>query len=344
MNEPTIKDVAKAAGVSTATVSRVINGTGTVRPGTTAKVKKAIQDMNYIQNSMATSLKLNKTKMIGFIVSNICNSHFTYMAKAIESILNTENYSLIVCNTDDNPELEKRHIQRLMEYHVDGLIINTTCMNDEYIEKISQTVPVVLVSRRINSNTFRGDFVGSNNFEGMKLLTRHLLDLGHKQIGLITSDLKFSTGKERLDGFKSAMSEANIVVDDSYIYRYDGCLFNELDGMDGCRYLLGLSPRPTAIVVANNAMAIGAFKFLRTARIQIPEQLSVVSYGNISNSELFWLTPTIVTLSSTYIGNEAAKNLISRIKNSHMGNREIVYEPTFKIGDTSRAINSLDVF
>lgn len=334
MNGATIRDIAKSSGVSIATVSRALNSPSKVRPSTLSRIQKAMVELNYTQYSPADRL-IPATRTIGFIVSNLCNSHFAYMAKEIEQTLREEEYSLIICNTDDDPQLELQHIKQLLSLNVDGLIINSTCMNNEYIEEISHSIPVVLAARR-TSDAFHGDYVGSNNAGGTEQLTRHLLESGHRRIGMVTSDLRFSTGRERLEGYRKALTASGMTVDEDYIYQ--GSFFNEMGGMEGCQYLLSLPEPPTAVVLGNNSMAIGAYKYLLSQKIRVPEDLSVASFGDIDNCTLFQHTPTIVTLSPTYIGQKAATCLLSRIQNHGLPNREIIYEPTLVPGETTMPV------
>lgn len=336
MEGATIRDVAGAAGVSIATVSRALNTPDKVRPATLARIQKIMADMNYAQAELPVPAPAhNSFKMIGFIVSDLTNSHFTLMAKEIERALAAENYSLIVCNTDNNPQQERMHIEHLISLGVDGLIINTTSMNNEYIEQVSRTIPLVLVSRRL-TDRFRGDYVGSNNAGGTEQLTRHLIDLGHRRIGMINANLRFSTGKERFDGFVKAMEGAHLQFDPSYVYT--GSYFFEMGGVEGCQYLLSRSPRPTAIIIGNNSMALGAYKYLRSQNIDVPGDISIASFGDLDNHELFWQKPTIVTLSPAYIGQKAASCLLSRISNQDLPNREIIYEPSLIAAETTRSI------
>lgn len=338
MSNVTIRSVAKQAGVSVATVSRVINQAPGVRPKTVKKVNEAIAATNYIPNSVARNLKTDATKTIGFLISNISNSHFTSMAKTIESFMREKDYSIIVCSTDDDPDIELSYIHRLLGLRVDGLILNTTGQNSAYITELSHILPMVLVDRSISTPSFTGDFVGSNNFDGIQTLTKHLIKNGHRKIGIITSNLQVSTGQERLAGFQAAMQTIGIKADSDYIYRYDSNYFNEESGIDGCQYLMSLQDPPTAIVVTNNAMAIGAYKYLLAKGISVPGDVSVVSYGNISNSELFRTEPTYVTLNPVFMGEKAAKLLLSRIENPELSNREVIFEPLFIENNSTRIL------
>lgn len=338
MSNATIRDVAKQAGVSVATVSRVINQAPGVRPKTIQKVNEAISATNYIPNSVARNLKTDATKTIGFLISNISNTHFTSMAKTIEGVMREQNYSIIVCSTDDDPNTELSYIHRLLSLRVDGLILNTTGQNDAYITQLSHTHPIVLVDRSISTPAFSGDFVGSNNFDGIQTLTKHLIQCGHRNIGIITSNLQVNTGRERLAGFQAAMQTVGVKADIDYIYRYDSRCFNEESGIEGCRHLMSLPQPPTAIVVTNNAMAVGVYKYLHTKGIAVPEDISIVSYGNISNSELFRTEPTYVTLNPVFMGEKAGKLLLSRIEHPELSNREVIFEPLFIKNNSTRIL------
>lgn len=336
MKDITIKDIALSAGVSVATVSRVINGVKNVKPATVDKVLATIAATGYVPNATAQQLKSDSTKVIGLLVSNISNSHFTTMAKTIDHVLHKSGYNIIVCNTNDDQSLEREYLHRLLSLRVDGIIINTTGQNDEYISNLSSMIPMVLVDRNITYNGFIGDFVGSNGYGGVLTLTNHLIELGHRNIAIITSNLKTSTGRERLAGFKAAMQKIGVIVDNKYPYRYDSDFFNIEGGIAGCKALMSLKKPPTAIVIANNAMAIGAYKYLHSCGISVPDQISIVSYGTIENSDLFKVEPTYTTLNPAFIGEKAASLLLSRIQDNTKGNREVIFEPVLVTSGTSR--------
>ena len=338
MSEVTIKDIAKYAGVSVATVSRVVNGFTGVSSATVDKVNKAIDELNYVPNATARSLKIDRTNLLAMLVSNISNSHFTSMAKTIESCCRQQHFNILLCNTEDDPAIELEYLKRLTELRVDGIILNTTGLNDAYICNLSHTIPMVLVDRSINDPNFAGDFVGSNGFDGMKLLTSHLVERGHRKIGIISSNPHVSTGQERYAGFVDAMKMAGISVDDHYPYKYAGKLFNEEDGIAGAHFLMNLDTPPTAIVVANNNMAIGVYKYLSSHNISVPDTVSVVSYGNISNSDLFPVIPTFTTLNPTFIGEKTATLLLSRIHDNSRSKREVIFEPLLLVNESTKFI------
>lgn len=333
----TIKDVAKYAGVSIATVSRVINKNYYVSPSIEEKVSNAIKELGYYPNSVARSLKNDSTHTIGFVVSDISNNHYIKIAKALEEVIEHEKYNIIVCSTENKKDREKAYIELLMSKKVDGLIINTTGKNDDFISHISNNVKIVLINRKIKGTNFKGDFIDSNNFEGGYSLVSHISSLGHRKIAVINGDLELSTGWERFEGFKRAMQETGLDVQNDYKYRYDGD-FSIESGYQGAAKIMNLSDKPTAVVVMNNSMAIGALRYFKSYQINVPQDISIVSYGNIDNIDLLYVQPSIVTLNAWVIGNKAGEMILDRIKDKSISNREVIYTPQLVIGNGVQSI------
>lgn len=338
MRTYTIKDVARQAGVSTATVSRVINNSKSVSPETAKKVQDVISACNYVPNVVARNLKTESSGVVGLVVSNIANPHFTKMAKAIESALREKGKTLMVSSTDDDPNIERTYLQQLISMNADGILLNTTGKNDDWVSQLSKKISIVLVDRSVQSQDFSGDFVGSNGFAGVQALTRHLIERGHRDIAIITSNLAVSTGRERLAGFCSSMQEIGITVDEHYSYRYSSGNFTQESGIDACRSLMSLPKPPTAIVVANNEMAIGVYKYLLDKGYSVPDDVSVVSFGNIVNSELFKIQPTFATLNPTFIGEKAVTLLLSRMERPGCNSREVIFEPLIVSNGSTRML------
>ena len=337
MPSATIKDVARLAGVSTATVSRVINGNYYVSTEAKDKVCSAIEKTNYIPNSVARSLKGDNTYIIGYIVSDISNSYFTAIAKVIEDVVSLENYNIIVCSTENKKDREYNYIKMLIEKKVDGLIINTTGENDDFITMISQHTPVVLLNRRVYNDAFEGDFIDMSNDDGVKTLTDHLISYGHRRIGVINGDLSVSTGIERYKAFINALKKIGVQVDESYPYSFEGD-FKVESGYNGASYLMGLDDRPTAIVIMNNAMTIGALKYFREKGIMIPDEVSIVSFGDIENIEVMYVQPCVMIFNSTSIGYKAGNMIMDRIHGSISVDREVIFSPLLLTGNTVKRI------
>ncbi len=331
----TIHDVANEASVSIATVSRVINGNYYVGPDVTRRVHRAIAKLDYYPNSVARSLKVASTHMIAFIVSDISNAYFNFVARAIEDAIAPRNYSLIVCSTEGHAESELSHVRGLLGRNVDGFVINTSGSNDDFIALTSRSVPTVLLHRRIKPPDFEGDLVDSGNRNGGAMLAEFLIELGHAEIGVINGPLNLSSGRERFAGFKAAFrSRRGIRVTSKYPYLYAGD-FTVASGYTGMEYLLSQTPQITGVVVMNNAMAVGALRYLREKRIRVPQDLSIVSFGDIINWDIMYVRPTIVTLDPVTVGSRAAEFLLSRIQDPHHSRREYIYEPVLRIGDST---------
>ena len=336
MFNPTIKDVARQAGVSIATVSRVLNNKSTVAPDLAAKVNQAVEQLGYHPNSIARTLKSDSSKTIGFVVSDISNDFFTRMARGVEDVLNQHGYSLFVCSTDSTQLREEQCLSLLREKQVDGLIINTSGKNDELITQISHHVPIALFGRKISSAEFTGDFVDNDNFSGTQELTRHLIRLGHRKIGLVCGQMYISSARERFAGFQSAMREIGVAVDDTYPYLYKGSFNRISSGADGTKYLYERGA--TAVISANNVLALGALQFCHNARIQVPRELSLCSFGTIANHELLYAQPTYAEQAPASMGARLAEMIIERIEaKNQLANRELRFSTNLIVGNGTDA-------
>jgi len=339
MRNITIIDVAKEAGVSIATVSRVLNDNYTVSTELKTKVNDAISKLNYFPNSIARSLKNESTLTIGLIVSDISNAFFTTLARSVEDVLRHNDYNIIVCSTDNKKEIELAYLHLLMEKKVDGIILNTTGENSEFIASLSHSIPIALCGRKVNDLSFKGDFVDSDNSNGSYELTRHLIAMGHKKIGIINGQQYVSSGSERMDGFCKAMQTINIRVDADYPYVYNGD-FNRIEsGYQGAEYLLNLPDPPTSIVAMNTEMAIGTLRYCKEHNVAIPNDVSIGSYGDIVNADLFYVQPSYVTMSPLAIGKRLAELIIERIESrDEVTNREIRFATQLVAGNGVKKI------
>lgn len=339
MQRVTIKDVAKLANVSPATVSRVINKNQKVDSGIKDRVLDIIKQVNYLPNSNARSLKKDTTLIIGLLVSDISNPYFTTIAKSIENVASRNDYNIIFCSTENNKEKEMLYLNLLIGRNIDALVLNTTGYNDEFICELSKSLPVVLLDRKIDNNSFKGDLVAVDDFQIGYMLATKLISLGHRKIGVINGLLNVSTGAERFLGFKSAMKKIGIDVDYTYPYIYNGDFTME-SGYQEASKLCKSKDRPTALVIMNNEMAYGALSYFRVHDIAIPEELSLVAYGYFKNINLMYTVPSIAVLEPEIIGDKAAELIVERIGNnlSELNNRTILYTPQFVDGNSTKPI------
>jgi len=273
----TIRDVAKLAGVSIATVSHVINETRYVSDELVYRVKNAMEELDYHPNLLASSLRGGETKTIGLIIPDISNQFFAEISRKIEDNGLAHGYSLIICNTDDNPEKEKRYIDILLSKQVDGFIfISAGDETDSLLKPISKGIPIVVADRYIenpNVNT-----VVVDNFDGGYQATKHLISLGHKRIGFISGSLTVSPSSDRFEGYKKALIDSNLPVDLSIVvhgdYRYQG-------GVDAMKKLLSVDPELTALFSCNDMMALGAIRTVYNFGLKIPEDISIIGFDDI---------------------------------------------------------------
>lgn len=333
----TIKDVAESCGVSVATVSRVLNNNYFVTSDTKENVLKAVEQLGYIPNFAARSLKMNTSGIIGYITSDISNGYHITMAKAIEDVIRQENYNLIVCSTNNDKSTEEQYLKLLIGKGVDALVINTCGKNDAYILNLNKTLPMVLVNRRLNTPGFHGDFADCNNTLGMYLLTKELLNHGHRRILLIQGPEHLSNTKERFQGFLSAMLEADIDVTKDYPFIFNGD-YSLKSGYEGIAYMESLPQQPTAILGTNNVMTIGALKCLKEKNISIPEEISIAGFNGIDHLELMTVRPTVADFNPASIGLAAGKAILERIGDNTIDNREYIFSPTLVRGNSVRKI------
>ena len=310
MKRITIHDVAKQSDVSIATVSRVLNNNNRVDSRTATKVRRVIDQLGYVPDNLARGMRHKKTYAIGYIVSDIANVHFTVAAKYLQEYLAREGYSLMLCSTGGDKDRELQHLRLMQAQQVDGLLVNVTGKNDDIIAELSQRLPIVLLSRKIYDKTFKGDFVGSDAFQGAYELGRYILSMGHRRIGLIRGPMEVSTGSERLRGFMSALDEQNVAVDDALIY--PGNYYQD-SGWLGAEKLLATPEPPTVLVAMNNTMAFGVLSYLKKHNYRVPEDISCAAFGNMVNRELLYVNPAAISEKPDLEGKLAGELLLRRI-------------------------------
>jgi len=318
----TIKDVAKSAGVSVATVSHVINETRFVSDLTKAKVKTAMAKLGYQPNAVARSLRKKESKIIGLIIPDNTNPYFAEMAWSIEIASKEKEYSVILCNSDDDVNNESSYLDVLIKNQVDGIIIVAAGKSSTNFKKLlEKKIPVVMVDR--DSPNIKTDSVQINNGKYGELATEYLISLGHTKIGCISGPRVVSPSFDRVDGYKKALTNNNLPVRDEYIVRGD---FKPHGGyLAGCE-LMELKDKPSAIFACNDLMAYGVMHAAAENRLKVPDDLSVIGFDDIYLST--FINPPLTTIKQPRIemGEEAVLSLINRIKNPERKARNIILE------------------
>lgn len=311
----TIRDVAKKSGVSITTVSRVLNNHPHVREETRQKVLDVLREMNYVPNANAGSLARKSTSIIAVLVPDITNTFFTTLVRGIEDKASENELLVILGNTDEDPGKEQIYIHKFLERRVDGLIVVPVENRRKNLKIIQRhELPLVLVDRRVEG--VGTDFVGSDNYQGARLLVNHLIELGHRNIAMLSGPKEVSVFQERVEGFLSAMHEKQIPVKPEFILY--GQKPNKENGHSLTRRLLNCNTRPTAIFAANNSLAAGTVTALQQAGLNVPGDLSVACFDdNDTNSFNPFFTSVIQP--AYMMGYVAAEILIKRFKADRKG-------------------------
>jgi LacI family transcriptional regulator len=311
----TLKDVAQSAKVSVSTVSRVIRDYGYIGEETKEKVQKAIERLNYEPNTDARRLKYGRSYTIGFILPDISNPFFSNALKAAYNYIQSSeysNYELLFYNTDGRPEREKKAIDFFIARQMEGIIIASSASNSiiEHIRQIlkSRNIAIVAVDNQLGDLNI--DLVTSDNFSGAYRLTKHLIDLGHGSIAVITGPLNESSSKERLDGYKAALKDHGIEFNEKIVLAGE---WTRDSGISATNHLLQLNPRPTAIFGFNNSMSLGALTVLKTQGIKVPEEMALVAFDDVEYGDL--LNPALTSTSTSWyeLGRVSTSLLLDRI-------------------------------
>ncbi len=320
----TMKEVAERAGVSASTVSHVLNGTRKVSDETRERVILAIEELGYRPNLLARSFRTRRTFTLGLLISDIQNPFFTSVVRGVEDVALSRGYHVFLCNTDEDIEREDEYVSELTRKRVDGLIIASAAPRYDCARWPKEKVaPFVFMDREIEG--VEADAVRVDNRLGMKLIAEHLVDLGHKKIGLISGPLEKASGHERYEGLKAALLQMGLELDDSLVRFGD---FRVESGRKGATELLGLPEPPTALVVANNQMTLGALLAIKELGLVIPKDVSVVGFDEMEWAPLADPPLTTVAQPTYEMGTKAARMLLDRIENELDGApRRILLEP-----------------
>ncbi len=306
----TLKEIAKLAGVSTATVSHVLNHTRYVSEETRERVQRVIDETGYQPNMIARSLRSGESSTIGLLIPDISNQFFAEIAKRIEDDGFDHNYSVILCNSAEELSRESTYIDVLIANQVAGIILIATESKQDQLMRIkSRKIPLVLVDREIP--LFFGDVVLVNNEQGGYVATNYLIELGHRKIACIRGSNNITPSADRVKGYKRALQENGINFRDEYIIKGDfGCK----SGEDSLMKLMSLTDLPSAIFVCNDMMAIGVLKKAKEISLPIPEDMSIIGFDNIQFSAM--VTPALTTIAQPIdmIASTAISRLINNIK------------------------------
>lgn len=323
MKRSTLKEVAKLAGVSTATVSNALNETKYVSEEVKDKINRAIEELNYQPNIVAKSLRVQESRIIGVLISDVANPFFSIVVKGLEEELSKSNYSILLCNTDSSVEKERKYLEVMIGKRVDGLVVSSAGNTGDYFRSLDKTgVPIVFLNRC--PEFMNSDVIMTNNIQGAYSATEHLIRHGYGKIAIITGPSSISTGKDRLIGYKRALEDYGVALSDPLVK--EG-LFTIQSGYDKMKELMEQDMKPDAVFISNNSMTLGAYKYLKEAGIRIPDQIAVLGYDDPDWADIVEPPITTVRQPAYQLGVHAANLMLARI-NEKQVKREIMYMDT----------------
>ena len=304
------KKIAKLAGVSTATVSRVVNNYAGVSEKTKKKVMKVIRENMYVHNMSARNLRSANSKTIGFLISNFSNPFFIVIYEGLEAVCRSRGYSILIGNTNEDVEQERKAIDHLLSHRVDGIVASFVNPSQYTLDRLnSLNTKVLMLDRKIDG--LDTDTITIDNIGGAQTQVSYLMELGHRDIAVIHGSTNNSPGEERLKGYYLGMEAGGAKVNPGYVIDGD---FTEERAYNATIQLMSLSPRPTAVAVHNNLMCMGAYKALIDLNIKIPQDVSLIGFDDFDLAS--YLPPGITLISRPIkeMGILAAETLLDRIE------------------------------
>jgi LacI family transcriptional regulator len=329
-----MRDVAERAGVSVTTVSHVINETRPVSDGLRERVLAAIHELGYQPNVLARSLRQGKTHTIGMIAPDSTNPFFAEVARGVEDASFEQGYSVILCNSDGDLDKELLYTSVLAEKRVDGIIFVAAGVSTGHIRDLqAQRMPLVVVDRDIPDVAV--DSVLTDNARGGELATRHLLALGHRRIGCIAGPSDVTPSAERIIGYRQALREAGVPVDERLIVKGD---FQYESGYRATHQLLTMDDPPTAIFACNDLMAVGAISEALELGLQVPATMSVIGFDDVRLASFTNPPLTTIVQPKYEIGVVAATMLLERMRDLDMPPRRRVLDTSLLIRQSTAPV------
>ena len=318
-------DVASRAGVSSSTVSHVLNGTRKVSPATVLAVQRAIQELGYIPNTLARSLARSSTSTIGVAISALSNHYFSETVHAIETECAKHGYMMLFVDTHDDPEQELRVVTALHHRRVDGVLLAPSPGSRALAYLQANEVPTVLVDRMMSAQF---DQVGVENTASTQALVTHLIEHGHRRIGFIAGRAGLGTTDERVAGYRAALQAAGLAFEPQLLV--NGGSDSE-PARQATAQLLALPVPPTAIMAGNNLMTLGAMHALRDAQMEVPGQMALVGFDDFDWADFFVPRLTLIAQPIKALGARAVHRLLQRMAAPEAPTESVRLAPTLQV-------------
>lgn len=321
----TMKDIARLAGVSTSTVSHVINKSRFVSDEIAERVNNAAQQLNYAPSALARSLKMNRTKTIGMLVTTSTNPFFGEVVKGVERSCYQQGYNLILCNTEGDNQRMKASINTLLQKRVDGLLLMCSTLEGERLDVFDRYPDIPVVVMDWGPILFASDKIQDNSLQGGYMAAKHLIDSGHKTIGCITGPLIRHQAQMRYEGYKRALTEAGIELNPDWIVEAD---FECAGGHQAFEKLYQRGKLPSALFVCNDMMAMGVIQAANQLGLRVPEDLSLIGYDDVYIAK--FMTPALTTIHQPKyrLGKAAVDTLLYRLEHPDTTSQIVQLEPT----------------
>ena len=309
--KPSSWDIAREAEVSQATVSRVINNSTRISKATSLRVRNAMERLGYTPNNAARTLITGRSNLIGLVVSNITNPFYPEVIEAVVATAAEEEYNVVLCNTQENRELQTSYLELLIEHQVDGAILTSSLLDSQQLlEKVtSNRIPLVMVNRTVPG--FAADAVRLDNRDAGKIVAKHLFGLGHRSLAFVGGLESTSTNTDRREGFISALDDLGVELPPSHILHGE---FTRESGYALAQQFMALSPPPTAFFCADDQIALGAIDAILDAGLRVPEDVAVVGVDDVPAASLRQVGLTTVRQPAAEMGRRAARLLMERIR------------------------------
>ncbi|HEY0793771.1 MAG TPA: LacI family DNA-binding transcriptional regulator [Chthoniobacterales bacterium] len=330
-----IHDVARLAAVSPMTVSRVLNRSAPVKEGTRVRVEQAVKRLNYLPNRLAGSIVSKRgAHILALVMPDIVNPFYTSVARGAEDTARANNYTLIICNHDDDSNKEAEYFRSLLSLRVDGFLwIPSGDKARRHLRLLTDhRTPFVLIDRKPKG--YSGDYVGGDNINGAIALVQLFISKRHRRIAFIGGPSRISTARDRLTGYKAALEQNSIRFDQNLVYMGENFTGNIAEpALD--RFLRASQP-PTAVLAANNAIAIGFLRTLRKRGMDVPQDFILACFDRIDAMDLIRPTITMAIQPAYNFGTIAAQLLLERLKNIIVEeHRTILLRPEITIGTST---------
>jgi len=331
-----MKDIAKDLGLSQATVSKVLRDHPDIGEATRQRVLERVKELDYQPNSLARSLVTGRSFLIGLVAPSLLHPFFAEIARELSRVIRSGGYSLIVSSSEEDPEIEKEEISRLLGRRLDALVIASAGTNIEMFQRMdARSQPYVLIDRELNG--LGANFVGTNDETAGRLATEHLIAMGCRRVAHIRGQNN-STGVGRFEGYRKALLHRGITYSEDYVVRRSYVdTETTRQGAEAMRLLLERDPKPDGVFCFNDPLAIGAMSTILDAGLRVPEDIALIGCGNLPNNDCLRVSLSSIDQHSQMIGQRAAELVLNLIESKQPPRaRTIILEPTLVVRSSTR--------